>query len=126
MTVKRAVVVSTAAMSVAVAGAGAPATADQQSVGGIRAGVNSAAQQSSASASASAAADAVCTKNQISINRFSECQWLTVHFDIDKEVAGRPALRGTVEFDVKHNDEPEREVHQLVGDVRADQGQDHR
>ena len=60
------------------------------------------AASASSRASASAAADAVCTKNQISINRFSECQWLTVHFDIYKEVAGRPALRGTVEFDVKH------------------------
>ncbi|MEV0502553.1 NucA/NucB deoxyribonuclease domain-containing protein [Streptomyces spectabilis] len=44
----------------------------------------------------------MCTKNQISINRFSECQWLTVHFDIYKQVAGKPLLRGTVEFDVKH------------------------
>jgi hypothetical protein len=54
------------------------------------------------SALASAAVNASCTVNRITVNRFSECEWVTVHLDVVKVVNGSPVLEGTADFSVKH------------------------
>ncbi|MES4892214.1 hypothetical protein [Streptomyces sp. NPDC096012] len=48
------------------------------------------------------ASNATCTINKITINRFSECEWVTIHVDVIKVINGRPVIEGTVDFDVKH------------------------
>lgn len=55
-----------------------------------------------ARAAASPAAAATCTINRITINRFSECEWVTVHVDVIQIVNGRPVIKGTADFNVKH------------------------
>ncbi|MFF2937941.1 NucA/NucB deoxyribonuclease domain-containing protein [Streptomyces mirabilis] len=57
---------------------------------------------SRASALASPAANASCTVNRITVNRFSECEWVTVHLDVVKVINGRPVIEGTADFSVKH------------------------
>ncbi|MDG5808722.1 NucA/NucB deoxyribonuclease domain-containing protein [Streptomyces ossamyceticus] len=99
---KRAVVSFALAASLAMVGSGESAVADQQNLGSMRGAVSPNVQRASKLVSTSPTAAAVCTKNQISINRFSECEWLTLHFDIYKTVGGKPSLQGTVDFDVKH------------------------
>ncbi|MFI6639088.1 NucA/NucB deoxyribonuclease domain-containing protein [Streptomyces sp. NPDC050504] len=50
----------------------------------------------------SPAAPATCTINRITVNRFSQCEWVAIHLDVVQIVNGRPVLRGTADFDVKH------------------------
>ncbi|MET7782880.1 hypothetical protein ABZT28_45505, partial [Streptomyces sp. NPDC005388] len=46
--------------------------------------------------------NASCTVNRITVNRFSECEWVTVHLDVVRVVNGRPVIEGTADFSVKH------------------------
>ncbi|MFF2132490.1 hypothetical protein ACFVW1_45600 [Streptomyces olivochromogenes] len=55
-----------------------------------------------ANALASPAANASCAVNRITVNRFSECEWVTVHLDVVKVINGRPVIEGTADFSVKH------------------------
>ncbi|XDO63895.1 hypothetical protein HEP84_55775 [Streptomyces sp. RLB1-33] len=66
-----------------------------------------------ASALASPAANASCTVNRITVNRFSECEWVTVHLDVVKVINGRPVIEGTVDFSVKAPDDTEDQLRQL-------------
>nr|WP_241670623.1 NucA/NucB deoxyribonuclease domain-containing protein [Streptomyces lavendulae] len=36
------------------------------------------------------------------MNRYSECEWVSIHVDVIKVINGKPELEGTVDFDVKH------------------------
>jgi hypothetical protein len=74
--------------------------ADQPSAGQLRVTIGS--PRSQASALASPAVNATCTVNRITVNRFSECEWVTVHVDVIKVVNGSPVIEGTADFDVKH------------------------
>ncbi|MET7382966.1 hypothetical protein ABZT08_29905 [Streptomyces sp. NPDC005526] len=77
--------------------------ASQQSDAQLRVSITSPKHQATAPAGPSArAAAASCTINRITINRFSECEWVTVHVDVVKVVNGRPVLEGTAAFSVKH------------------------
>lgn len=76
------------------------AVADQSSAGQLRVTIGS--PRSQASALASPAVNATCTVNRITVNRFSECEWVTVHVDVIKVVNGSPVIEGTADFDVKH------------------------
>lgn len=78
------------------------AMADQPSAGQLRVTVGSPRSQASALAGPAAKANATCTINRITINRFSECEWVTVHVDVIKVINGRPVLEGTADFNVKH------------------------
>ncbi|WP_234337125.1 NucA/NucB deoxyribonuclease domain-containing protein [Streptomyces xylophagus] len=82
--------------------AGAPsAVADQ--AGGAQLRVTVGSPQARASAeTAGAAVAATCTINKITINRFSECEWVAVHVDVVKVVDGEPVIEGTADFSVKH------------------------
>ncbi|MGI5133897.1 MULTISPECIES: NucA/NucB deoxyribonuclease domain-containing protein [unclassified Streptomyces] len=76
------------------------ALADQPSDGMLRVTVGS--PRHPAGALAGPAVNATCTINRITVNRFSECEWVTVHLDVVKVVNGRPVIEGTADFDVKH------------------------
>lgn len=76
------------------------AVADQAGSAQLRVTVGPPRAQASATAGASAAA--TCTINRITINRFSECEWVAVHVDVVKVVDGEPVIEGTADFNVKH------------------------
>ncbi|MFJ3310073.1 NucA/NucB deoxyribonuclease domain-containing protein [Streptomyces sp. NPDC086549] len=82
--------------------AGAPsAVADQPSAGRLRVTIGPAQSQVNGLA-AGPASNATCTINKITVNRFSECEWVTIHVDVIKVINGEPVIEGTVDFDVKH------------------------
>ncbi|MGW5609507.1 NucA/NucB deoxyribonuclease domain-containing protein [Streptomyces sp. NPDC003753] len=93
-----------AALGLLGTGAAPSAMADQSSDGQLRVTVGSPTSQAHtlATAAASPAANATCTINRITINRFSECEWVAVHVDVVKVINGRPVIEGTADFDVKH------------------------
>ncbi|MFF3663234.1 hypothetical protein [Streptomyces olivochromogenes] len=78
----------------------ASAAADQSGDGQLRVTIGQ--PRARANALASPAATASCTVNCITINRFSECEWVTVHLDVVKVINGRPVIEGTADFSVKH------------------------
>ncbi|MFF9409887.1 NucA/NucB deoxyribonuclease domain-containing protein [Streptomyces anandii] len=77
------------------------AVAEQSSSGQLRVTVGSARSEASGLA-AGPASNATCSINKITINRYSECEWVTIHVDVIKVINGKPVLEGTVDFDVKH------------------------
>lgn len=95
--------ITTGAVALGLLGtAAAPsAVADQPSPGQLRVTVGPARSQVNGFA-AGPASNATCTVNKITINRFSECEWVTIHVDVIKVIDGRPVIEGTVDFDVKH------------------------
>ncbi|MGW1913183.1 NucA/NucB deoxyribonuclease domain-containing protein [Streptomyces sp. NPDC002076] len=68
--------------------------------GQLRVTVGSA--QSQVNGLARPGSNATCTVNKITINRYSECEWVTIHVDVIKVIDGKPEIEGTVDFDVKH------------------------
>ncbi|GLX48857.1 hypothetical protein Shyhy01_18070 [Streptomyces hygroscopicus subsp. hygroscopicus] len=36
------------------------------------------------------------------MNRYSECEWVSIHVDVIKIINGKPELESTVDVDVKH------------------------
>ncbi|MDF2273421.1 NucA/NucB deoxyribonuclease domain-containing protein [Streptomyces coacervatus] len=94
---------TTGAVAVAMlATGGAPsAVADQAGSTQLRVTVGSPQARASA-VTAGAAAAATCTINKITINRYSECEWVAVHVDVIKIVDGDPVVEGTADFSVKH------------------------
>ncbi|MCE0446829.1 hypothetical protein LT493_26265 [Streptomyces tricolor] len=89
-------------MSALTVGVGAPAAAEQQDTGLLRVMIGRTVQQASASAVTTPSANASCSINRITVNRYSECEWITIHVDVVKIVRGQPVLAGTADFDVKH------------------------
>ncbi|MFJ4519313.1 NucA/NucB deoxyribonuclease domain-containing protein [Streptomyces sp. NPDC088816] len=89
------------ALGVLATGAVPSASASHSDTGQLRVTVGSSSHHQ-ASALTSPSANASCTINKITINRFSECEWVTVHVDVIKVVNGQPVLEGTADFDVKH------------------------
>ncbi|MEU2718283.1 hypothetical protein [Streptomyces sp. NPDC007205] len=77
------------------------ALADQSGAGRLRVTVGSARLHVNGLA-AGPASNATCTINKITINRYSECEWVAIHVDVIKVIEGKPAIEGTVDFDVKH------------------------
>ncbi|MET9078455.1 NucA/NucB deoxyribonuclease domain-containing protein [Streptomyces sp. NPDC004232] len=86
-------------LSTAAAGS-AVAVAGQSGAGQLRVTVGSARSQMNGLA-AGPASDATCSVNKITVNRFSECEWVTIHVDVIKVIDGKPEIEGTVDFDVK-------------------------
>jgi hypothetical protein len=81
------------------------ATADQAGAAGTGAGqlrVTVGSANSRTATAAATTANATCTINRITVNRFSSCEWVTVHVDVVRVVNGRPVIEGTADFDVKH------------------------
>ncbi|MFJ2841554.1 hypothetical protein ACIPD2_07690 [Streptomyces griseofuscus] len=76
--------------------------ADQPSAGQLRVTIGPAPRAQASGFAASPAANATCTINKITVNRYSECEWVSIHVDIIKVINGKPELEGTVDFDVKH------------------------
>ncbi|GHE58294.1 NucA/NucB deoxyribonuclease domain-containing protein [Streptomyces capitiformicae] len=87
--------ITAAAPSATAAPAGIEASAAQ-----LRVTVGSA--KGKAGALATPTANATCTINRITVNRFSSCEWVTVHVDVIRVVNGRPVIEGTADFNVKH------------------------
>ncbi|WP_432141006.1 NucA/NucB deoxyribonuclease domain-containing protein [Streptomyces sp. bgisy084] len=77
------------------------ATAAPPNAGQLRVTIRPTTHQTDA-AGRSAIAAASCTINRITINRFSECEWVAVHVDVIKVINGRPVIEGTADFNVKH------------------------
>ncbi|WP_369033239.1 hypothetical protein [Streptomyces adonidis] len=72
--------------------AGAPsAVADQAGSALLRVTVGS-PQAPAGVGTAGAAVAATCTINKITINRFSECEWVAVHVDVVKIVDREPVI----------------------------------
>jgi hypothetical protein len=93
---------TTGAVTLGLLGTAAPsALAGQPNPGQLRVTIGPARLQPS-NLAASPSSNATCTINKITINRFSECEWVTIHVDVIKVVNGKPELEGTVDFDVKH------------------------
>ncbi|KUM95737.1 hypothetical protein AQI95_43005 [Streptomyces yokosukanensis] len=93
---------TTGAVTLGLLGTAAPsALADQTGSGQLRVTISPARSQANQLA-ASPSSNATCTINKISINRFSECEWVTIHVDVIKVIDGKPEIEGTVDFDVKH------------------------
>ncbi|MEU0861032.1 NucA/NucB deoxyribonuclease domain-containing protein [Streptomyces griseofuscus] len=78
------------------------AVADQPSAGQLRVTIGPASRAQASGFAASTAANATCTINKITVNRYSECEWVSIHVDVIKVINGKPELEGTVDFDVKH------------------------
>lgn len=74
--------------------------AGQASAGQLRVTIGSA--EGKAGAVASPMANATCTINRITVNRYSSCEWVTVHVDVIRVVNGRPVIEGTADFNAKH------------------------
>ncbi|GGS08841.1 MULTISPECIES: NucA/NucB deoxyribonuclease domain-containing protein [Streptomyces] len=102
MKLGRTITAGAVAVSALAVGVGAPAAAEQQDTGTLRVTVSHSAKQAGTSAVAAPNANATCTINRITVNRYSECEWITIHVDVVKIVRGRPVLEGTADFDVKH------------------------
>ncbi|MFF9157469.1 NucA/NucB deoxyribonuclease domain-containing protein [Streptomyces sp. NPDC014846] len=94
--------IALSALSALAVGAGAPSAADQQDSGTLRVTIGRAVHQTSTSAVTAPGANASCSINHITVNRYSECEWITIHVDVVKIVRGQPVLQGTADFDVKH------------------------
>ncbi|MGV9758614.1 NucA/NucB deoxyribonuclease domain-containing protein [Streptomyces tricolor] len=102
MKLRRAITAGVLAVSALTVGVGVPAAADQQDTGLLRVTIGRTVQQASASAVTTPSANASCSINRITVNRYSECEWITIHVDVVKIVRGQPVLAGTADFDVKH------------------------
>ncbi|MFG2951923.1 NucA/NucB deoxyribonuclease domain-containing protein [Streptomyces adustus] len=83
----------------ATAGAPSAVAAQAGSSAQLRVTVGSPRAQAAAGSGAVAA---TCSINKITINRFSECEWVKVHVDVVKIVDGDPVIEGTADFSVKH------------------------
>ncbi|MEU3342426.1 NucA/NucB deoxyribonuclease domain-containing protein [Streptomyces sp. NPDC006668] len=82
--------------------AGAPsAVAEQTASAQLRVTIGTPRAQAHTT-TAGADVAATCTINKITINRYSECEWVAVHVDVIKVVDGEPVIEGTADFDVKH------------------------
>ncbi|MFB7506150.1 NucA/NucB deoxyribonuclease domain-containing protein [Streptomyces broussonetiae] len=93
---------ATGAVALGLLGTAAPsALADQSGTGQLRGTIGSARSQVNGLA-AGPASNATCTINKITINRYSECEWVSIHVDVIKVIDGKPEIEGTVDFDVKH------------------------
>ncbi|MGW2621001.1 NucA/NucB deoxyribonuclease domain-containing protein [Streptomyces sp. NPDC001500] len=105
MKLKHLVATGAAGLGLLATAAAPSAMAGPQSTQELRVTVTSptaGAASAQAGARVSPAAAATCTINRITINRFSECEWVTVHVDVIQVVNGRPVLKGTADFNVKH------------------------
>lgn len=92
---------TTGAVALGVLGTAAPsALADQPGAGQLRVTIGSARSQ--ANEPAGPASNATCTINKITVNRFSECEWVAIHVDVIKVIDGKPEIEGTVDFNVRH------------------------
>ncbi|AEY94295.1 hypothetical protein SHJG_p1164 (plasmid) [Streptomyces hygroscopicus subsp. jinggangensis 5008] len=102
MKLRRTITAGAVAVSALTVGVGAPAAAGTQDTGTLRVTIGRAAERTSTSALAAPSANASCTINRITVNRYSECEWITIHVDVVKVVRGQPVLEGTADFDAKH------------------------
>ncbi|MGV9934003.1 NucA/NucB deoxyribonuclease domain-containing protein [Streptomyces olivaceoviridis] len=102
MKLLRTITVGAITLSALAVGTGASSAAGQQDTKTLRVTISRAAHQTNASAVTAPGANASCSINRITINRFSECEWITIHVDVVKIVRGQPVLQGTADFDVKH------------------------
>ncbi|MEU3521350.1 NucA/NucB deoxyribonuclease domain-containing protein [Streptomyces sp. NPDC006654] len=82
--------------------AGTPSAVAEQAGSSAELRVTIGSPRAQAAAMPGAAAAATCSINKITINRFSECEWVTVHVDVVKVVDGEPVIEGTADFNVKH------------------------
>ncbi len=78
------------------------AVADQSDAGQLRVTIGAAPRAQANGFAAGPASNATCTINKITVNRYSECEWVSIHVDVIKIINGKPELEGTVDFDVKH------------------------
>ncbi|UUU22301.1 NucA/NucB deoxyribonuclease domain-containing protein [Streptomyces sp. DSM 40750] len=81
------------------------ATAAQTGAGDASAGqlrVTIGSAKAKTGAVAGPMANATCTINRITVNRYSSCEWVTVHVDVIRVVNGRPVIEGTADFSAKH------------------------
>ncbi|MGW4561548.1 NucA/NucB deoxyribonuclease domain-containing protein [Streptomyces sp. NPDC004561] len=99
MKLRRTITAGAVAVAALAVGAATPASAHQQDSGALRVTISRTTQ---ASSTAAEKAGASCTINRITINRYSECEWVAIHVNVIKVIDGEPVLEGTVDFDVKH------------------------